>query len=158
ERIHRMAREVQAKRLALAFATHALAPLGQRWRILQRRRRCAAIVGSEPEEIVLARLDRLRILIPELHRRAEPLHERRAVHLETIETARADERFEHASIELLQVEPPAQAFETRERTVRFALRDERFNRALPHAAHRAETVANGPVVIRRELIARDVHI
>src|SRR6185295_9483229 len=103
ERIHRMARKVEAERFALAFATHALAPLGQERRVLYRRRRLRSIVRREAEEIVLARLDGFGILVAELHRRAEPLHERGAVHLEAIEAARADERLEHAPVELLQI-------------------------------------------------------
>src|SRR6185369_14857153 len=58
ERIHRMAREVEAECLALAFAAHALAPLGHDGRVPQRRGGLDAIIRGEPEEIVLARFDR----------------------------------------------------------------------------------------------------
>ena len=77
----------------------------------------------------------------------QALHERRAIRAEAVEAARADQRLEHAAIELLQIEPPAQVLETRERPVRFALGDERLDRALPHAAHRAEAVADRAIVI-----------
>ena len=80
-------------------------------------------------------------------------HERRAVRPECIEAAAADQRLQHAPVELLQVDPPAQILEARERAARLALRDQRLHRAPPHALHRAQAIADGRHRPHRELVA-----
>ncbi len=42
--------------------------------------------------------------------------------------------------------------------MRLTLLDDRLDDALPHAAHGAEPIADGLVVIDRELEARQVHV
>src|SRR5581483_3658666 len=96
--------------------------------------------------VVLSGLMRLRVLIAELHRRGQAVHERCAVRAKTIQASRAQQRFQHTAIDLLQIEPPAQILEARESTTRRAFDDDRLDRSLPYTANGAEPIADGAIV------------
>ena len=98
------------------------------------------------------------VLVAELHGSGKAVHERGAVGVETIEAARAQERLEHAAIDLLQVEPAAKILETLVGAVRLALCDQRLHGAAADAAHGAEPVADAVLAAGGELVARGVHI
>src|SRR6516162_2106158 len=152
-----MAGEIQAKGLALAGETHRLAPLRQRRYPLQLRK-LGSLRAREPEQVVLTGLMGAAPLVAELHRGSEAVHERGTVGAEPIEAARAQERLEHAAVDLLQVEPPAQILEALIGAVRLALRDECFHCATADPAHGAEPIADAVLAAGGELVARGVYI
>ncbi len=101
-----MARQVQSEGLALAGEPHRLAPLRQ---FHDPDGSCGrgAPVGREAEHIVLAGLMGLGVLLAELHRRRQALHEGGAVDSEAVEAPGAQQRFQHPAVDLLQVEAAA---------------------------------------------------
>ena len=84
----------------------------------------------------------LRVLFAELQGRGEAVHERGAVGAEPVEAARTDQRLEHAAIELLQIEPAAQVFETRERPCASRSPMSASTAPCPTPLHGAEAVAD----------------
>jgi hypothetical protein len=114
--------------------------------------------GVKPKNIVLAGLVGLAVLLSQRQCRIEAMHERGAIRRETIEAAGLDQRFEHAPIDLRQVQAPAQIFEARVVAVRAALIDDGRHRALAHAFDGAEPVTNRSIVDHREFVRRQVHV
>src|SRR5207302_4030524 len=110
------------------------------------------------EEVVLSRLMGAAPLVAEVHGRPQALHEGCASGAEAIEAARAQQRFQHPPVDLLQIEPPTQILQRRERTARAALDDQRLDRALAHTAPRAAAVAAARLAARRELAGRGVYL
>ncbi len=104
------------------------------------------------------RIQGLGILIAELHGGRQRLHEGGAVGTQGVEAPRAQQRFQHAAVDLLQVEAAAQVFQASERAVGFALGDESVDGALPHPADRAQAVADRALAANSKLISRGVDI
>src|SRR5256885_5656329 len=62
----------------------------------------------------------------------------RSVGAQAVEAPGAQQRLQHAPVDLLQVEPPAKVLEARVHPARAALRDQRLGRSLTHAARSEE--------------------
>src|SRR5690242_7619195 len=105
-----MPREIQPESFAFAGETHRFAPLRQGARGAQLPGG-GALLARQTKQVVLTGLVRAAVLIAELHRARQAIHQRSAVRTESIEAARAQQRLEHAAVDLLQIEAAAQLFE-----------------------------------------------
>src|SRR5580658_10944772 len=152
-----MTGEIQAEGLALAGKPHRLAPFGQRGSTAHRRRVRVAL-AREPEQIVLPRLVGPRVLVAKLHGGAQALHERRAVLAQAVEAPGSQQGFQHAPVDLLQVQAPAQILEAAIRAAGLALRDQRLDGPRAYAAYRPEPVAHAACVAGDKLVVGTVDI
>ena len=87
----------------------------------------------------------------------DEIHELLARVSRRIERARLDERFKRFAVVALRVESVHKVMQTRERTVRFTLGDNRFGDRTANAAHAGQTKANA-FVKRCEFQVRRVHV
>ena len=87
----------------------------------------------------------------------DEIHELLARVSRRIERARLDERFQRFAVVALRVESVHEVVQTRERTVRFTLGDNRLGNRATNAAHAGQAEANA-FVKRREFQIRRVHV
>src|SRR5262249_15497438 len=140
----RMPGDVEAERLLLEPDLLVGAPL----RLVGERVLDARLLRHLAEE-ALARRRRLARRRGDLERGIEPVGERRAGLPQGVEAARLDQRLDDAPVVEPEVDARAEIREGPERALPRAGHEDRRDRAVPDALHRAEPEADGAAV-RRE--------